>query len=107
MDNSQISWPFLQVKGNFRKWYFPTLNPMRYRPYFKVLNSDGQPLRFYKCRHSKNLKYVPDNIHYNAFTERERAIKFIKLTGMIFTIHTIVEFERDIGDPTNLTEIGF
>lgn len=64
----------------------------------------GKPVRLYTNSNTKLRCVEPDEQNYNAFGSQTDAEKKAVLWGL--TGYVILPFQRDIGTPTKLAEIG-
>lgn len=66
---------------------------------------NGNPVRLYTDSNTKQRCAEPDAKGYNTFGSPSDAEKKAALWGL--TGYSVLSFQRDIGTPTKLAEIGF
>jgi hypothetical protein len=75
------------------------------KTYYKVKNANGQPLRFYLNSKIKAWQATADDKYFNQYISADDAQKFATLAGL--DCFEIESYQRDLGTPTSLSEIGF
>ena len=75
------------------------------KTYYKVKNVNGQPLRFYLNSKTKVWQATADDKDFNQYVSADDAQKFATRAGL--DCFEIESYQRDVGTPTNLAEMGF